>query len=245
MLMSPAQPCSLCRIGAASGVGAGGACPMVDRRRPAGASLYAAGEAADRLWYVKQGTVLLSRDADEAGASDGVGWAVRRPGSLVGVEALVRDTYLDSARAVTDVVVCGAPREVMQVWLRTREPAARAVLETVLLALCSDAPRAASADGNARQRVAAWILDQGRGPSAPAGLPRHVVAGLLGMLPETLSRALAAIAKTGAIEVTRRRIEIRDAAALEAIAASVTDRETRAPRRAASGCRRRSSHDPR
>lgn len=109
-------------------------------------------------------------------------WAVRRPGSLVGVEALVRDTYLDTARAVTDVVVCVASREETQGWLHAREPAARAVLECVLLALCSDAPRRAGADGSARQRVASWLLEQPRGQSQ--ALPRNVVAGLLGMLPE-------------------------------------------------------------
>jgi CRP-like cAMP-binding protein len=193
---------------------------MVDRRRPAGALLCAAGEPAEKIFFVKHGTVLLSRDPDDAGTS-GVAWAVRRSGSLVGVEALVRATYLDTARAVTDVVVCVATREHMETWLRTREPAARSVLECVLLAFSADAPRRAGADGNARQRVAAWLLDQPAGASAgsTAGLPRNVVAGLLGMLPETLSRALAYLAKVGAIDVTRRHVGIRDVGVLEAVAA--------------------------
>jgi CRP/FNR family transcriptional regulator len=212
--------CATCRIGAASDVGHGGHCPMVDRRRPAGASLYVAGEPAERVWFVKHGALLLSRDADDGGGA-GVAWAVRRAGSLVGVEALVRGTYLDSARALTDVTVCVATREDMDAWLRTRGPAARAVLECVLLALCADAPRRAGADGNARRRVAGWLLEQPREPGAAstAGLPRQVVAGLLGMLPETLSRALGSLAKEGVVAVTRRRVEIRDVAALEAIAA--------------------------
>jgi CRP-like cAMP-binding protein len=197
---------------------------MVDRRRSAGALLYAAGELAERVWYVKHGVVLLSRDADEGGTS-GVAWAVRRAGSLVGVEALVRATYLDTARTVTDTVVCAATREQVDVWLRTNEPAARALLDCVLLAACADAPRRAGADGTARQRVAAWLLDQPSGASAgsTAGLPRNVIAGLLGMLPETLSRALASLAKAGAIGVTRQRVEIRDVAVLEAVAAGRPD----------------------
>jgi CRP-like cAMP-binding protein len=62
-------------------------------------------------------------------------------------------------------------------------------------------------------RVAAWLLDAA--PGEMGALPRHVVAELLGMQPETLSRALAALAEAGAIEVTRRRIDVRDHAALE------------------------------
>jgi CRP-like cAMP-binding protein len=193
---------------------------MVDRRRPAGALLYAAGDIAEKIFFVKHGNVLLSRDAGDAGTSS-VAWAVRRSGSLVGVEALVRATYLDTARAVTDVVVCVATREHMEAWLRTRAPAARSVLDCVLLAVCADAPRRAGADGNARQRVAAWLLDQPSEASAgsTAGLPRNVIAGLLGMLPETLSRALASLAQVGAIDVTRRHVEIRDVGVLEAVAA--------------------------
>ena len=103
---------------------------------------------------------------------------------------------------------------------------ANAVLECVLLALSGDSPRRAGADGSARQRVAGWLLDQPRkqGP----GLPRNVVADLLGMLPETLSRALASLAEGGAITVTRRRVEVRDVAALEA-AATRRERRDRLP----------------
>ena len=216
-------------MGAASGVGRGGRCVMVDRRRTAGASLYVAGEPVEKIWFVKRGSVLLSRDADEAGG-EGVAWAVRRAGSLLGVEGLVRGTYLDSARALTDVIVCIASRDEVAAWIRGHDPAtlrqaegaspsspAGAVLECVLVALSGDSPRRAGADGSARQRVAAWLLDRpgGQGP----GMPRHVLAGLLGMLPETLSRALASLAAQGAVEVTRKRVEIRDAAALEAAAA--------------------------
>jgi CRP/FNR family transcriptional regulator len=219
-VMIPINSCATCRIGSACGVAAGGQCVMVDRRRAAGASIYVAGEVADKVWFVKHGTVLLSRDADEGGASNGVAWAVRRAGSLVGIEALVRSTYLDTARAITDVTLCVAGREQVDAWLRGREPAARAVLDCVLLAQCADVPRRAGADGNARQRVAAWLLDQpGDARFGPtAGLPRVVIAGLLGMLPETLSRALASLAKSGALAVTRKRVEIRDVGALAEIA---------------------------
>lgn len=189
---------------------------MVERQRSAGAVLYLAGEAAERIMFVKRGAVTLARDVDHA-RGEGVTWTVRRPGSVLGAEALVRATYLDSARAVTDVIVCVAQLEEVDAWMRTREGAGRALLECVLSTQCADAPRRASSEGSARQRVASWLLEQARDPAA--ALPRQVVAALLGMLPETLSRALASLASRGLIEVTRKSVRVIDVAALEGVAA--------------------------
>lgn len=207
--------CANCRLGMAAGVGAGERCPWVDVHRPAGACLFVAGEAASRMLFVKRGAVTLSRESGRR-RDDEVTWAVRRPGSLLGAEALVRDTYLDTARAVTDVLVCVASREDVDGWLRARPEAARAMLEVVMQAHCADAPRRSSSEGNAEERVASWLLEQ---TSDAAPLPRNVVAALLGMLPETLSRALAALATRGLIEVSRKHVAVLDAAALEAVAA--------------------------
>jgi CRP-like cAMP-binding protein len=69
--------------------------------------------------------------------------------------------------------------------------------------------------------VASWLLEQGDDRSAP--LPRNVVAALLGMLPETLSRALASLASRGLIAVSRKHVEVLDAAALEQVAAGIRD----------------------
>jgi len=208
--------CASCRLGVAAGVGAGGHCPWVDGHRSAGAWIYFAGEPAERIMFVKHGMVTLSRDAGHA-RDDGVVWAVRRPGSLLGIEALVRPTYLDSARAVTDVVICVATREDVQDWMRTRDAAGRALLECVVHAQATDVPRRASSEGSAQQRAASWVLEQARDPQP--NLPRQVVAAMLGMLPETLSRALAALAQKGLIAVTRKSVQIVDAAALELVAA--------------------------
>jgi CRP-like cAMP-binding protein len=191
---------------------------MVDRRKPAGTCLFVAGEPADTLHYVKHGAVALSRASlDKQG--EGTPHAIRRAGSLVGVEALVRDTYLDTARSVTDVTVCIAQRSDMLAFL-DRTGAARALLELVLRASCADNPRRATADGSAPQRVAEWLLD-GTERKAVRSIPRSVVAGLLGMKPETMSRAVASLAKRGAIVTNRMRIEVVDRALLRAIADGV------------------------
>ncbi len=205
--------CGTCPVGAASGIGRGGRCPMVDRRRRAGACLYVAGESVERIWFLKRGTVVLSRPADDR-HGEAVVWAVRGPGAILGAEGFVRTTYADSARAVDEVVVCGAPRSEMASWLATHPEAARAVLDCVLHAMSADAPRRAGADGSAVQRVARWILEETKTPRK-AALPRAVVAELLGIKPETLSRTLATLSLRGAISVTRRSITVKDAAALE------------------------------
>jgi CRP-like cAMP-binding protein len=204
--------CASCPIGSTAGVGHGGRCPLVDRRRRTGAYLYMEGAAAEKIWFVKQGSVVLSREADDR-RGEGIAWTVRGPGALLGAEGLVRPTYLDSARAVADTTVCTASREALSQWLGAREGAARAVLDLVLLAQSVDAPGRSGSDGNATRRVAAFLLEDPRGTSPT--LPRRVVAGLLGMLPETLSRALRALSELGFVEVTRRSVRIVDRPGLE------------------------------
>lgn len=204
-----AATCALCPLGKAAGEGQGGRCPMSDRPRPAGTFLYSEGETVDRMWFVKQGTVVLSREADDR-RGRGVAWAIRGAHTLLGAEGLVRLTYLDSARAVTEVILCSASRDEIKAWIDACEPAARALLDLVLLGHALDSPRRASSEGNAVERVARWLLE---GPVSP-GVPRTVIAELLGMLPETLSRALAALAASGAIETTRRSIRIAGVEAL-------------------------------
>ncbi len=188
---------------------------MVDRRRAAGTCLFVAGERAETFFYVKHGAVALSRAAGDR-EGEGTPHAIRRAGSLLGVEGIVRDTYLDSARTVTETTLCAAPRNEMLGWL-ARDQAARTLLECVLLTWCADNPRRATADGSAAQRVAEWLLEGGE-RMAVRSLPRSVVAGLLGMKPETMSRAVAALAKRGAVVTNRMRIEVVDRSLLRAIA---------------------------
>lgn len=180
---------------------------MIDRARRLGADVYLEGEPADRVYFLKRGQVALSRAVDTRSWSGAV-WTVRRVGALLGLEALVQRTYLDSARALTDVTLCSAPRDVVRSWVATRAEAALAVLGCVVTAHCGDTPRRAGADGSAVERVATWLLDEPAGQAA--ALPRTAVAGMLGMEPETLSRALSALSECGAIRVSRREIVVLD-----------------------------------
>ena len=168
--------------------------------------VYLEGYAAHTIWFVKRGTVLLSRAGDDGADHPRL---VRGPGTFIGLEALIRPTYADSARTTVPTILCGTSREAFDAWLGAGTPA-RMALEQVLHATIADPPRGASADGPATRRVARWLLDAG----TPPQLPRHVVASLLGMAPETLSRALATLRHDGAIAVTPRGLQIQDRARL-------------------------------
>jgi CRP-like cAMP-binding protein len=192
--------CGACPIGKAC---AEGRCVFMHRRRGAGERIYLEREAASSVWFIKAGTVALVR---ELPGGERVR-AIRGEGSFIGLEILVSETYLDTARALTDLSVCALSRAALDRWLGDAATPARAVLEQTVRGLLVDAPRGAGPDGSAASRVARWILDDRGG--APV-LPRRVVASMLGMAPETLSRTLAELCQSGAIEATRRAIAIRD-----------------------------------
>jgi len=192
--------CASCAIGKACGVGHGPLCPFVTRHRRAGEHLQRQGEAATSVSFIKSGAVALLRELPGGETLR----AVRGGGALIGLEILLGDRYLDSARALTDVTVCELSRAGLDAFLG-QAAAARAVLEQAVRGLV-DAPRGAGPDGNATCRVARWILDGG----AAATVPRQMAASLLGMVPETLSRALAELRRRGAIDASRRSIAIRD-----------------------------------
>jgi len=92
---------------------------------------------------------------------------------------------------------------------------ARALLDASLRASKGDTPLRATTDGSAPRRAARWLLDVGE-PVVRLG--RATLAGLLGMQPETLSRALAVLVRAGAIALARGRIEIRDVDSLRVAA---------------------------
>jgi CRP-like cAMP-binding protein len=209
----PVTSCENCPCGRASGVGEGGRCPLVDRPRTRGTYVYLEGEPAEKVWFVKRGCVVLSRSRPEAGAD--APHRVRGAGSFIGMEALVRDTYLDSAQITDGAILCGASRAAMNAWFRDVAPL-RMAFEAVLGANCTDTPRQCKSDGSAAERVARWILGQGVG--GDASVPRRTLAGLLGMVPETFSRALGRLAEVRAIEVTRTTLKVRDAPKLRAVA---------------------------
>jgi CRP-like cAMP-binding protein len=186
-------------------VGVRGRCPLTDVQHRRGDRLFSENDPATTVWFIKRGCVLLSRTS-AAGVE--TPHAIRRAGSFVGMETLVRDRYLMTARVTSAAILGRGSREVVDAWL-AHGPSARMVLEEVLRTECGDAPRGAASEGSAVERVAHWIVaESARG--AISQVPRGFAAGLLGMTPETFSRALGQLAGSGAIEVTRRTLLVHD-----------------------------------
>ena len=204
------EECESCPCGRASRA-VESACPFVTLEIERGAHLFHEGESADRVWFVRRGTVVLSRVRGAAPA--GRARAVRGHGDFVGLEALVHASYLDNARATAKVAACMAKLPDVDAWLGARGTPARTALEQVLRCEAHEPLAAASPDGTALARVARWILNE-LGENAGRELPRRDVAGLLGMVPETFSRALAELTRRAAIETTRFHLRITDADAL-------------------------------
>ena len=209
--------CDHCHVGRASGLGSGGFCPFVDEAYRAGDVLYVEAEPVHHVWFVKKGAVALYRKRSDDRSERAR--TVRFPGGFIGLEALVSPLYIDTAKVSESTVLCRAPLEGFERWLGPAESPARTALEASVRAMVCDLPPRAAADGSAAQRVAGWLSHEG-----PQGdtlhLPRRVIADLLGMRPETLSRALASLAARGVIEVSRTDLRIVDQDALTTIARS-------------------------
>ncbi|ACY16599.1 Crp/Fnr family transcriptional regulator [Haliangium ochraceum] len=208
-----ATPCESCGIGHSSGFGEGGFCPFVNQSLRAGDTLYSEGDAVHHVWFVKQGTVVLSRRrSDDRGERVRT---VRFSGGFVGLESLVSPVYIDTARVTTNAELCRSTCEGFGRWLGPKHTPARTALEASVRAMVADLPPRAAADGSAEQRVAEWLTHES---PQTMQLPRRIVADLLGMRPETLSRALASLASRGAIAVSRTDLQVKDEHALETIA---------------------------
>jgi CRP-like cAMP-binding protein len=195
-------------------LGVDGTCPLEDVQHRRGERLFAEGAPASHVWLLKRGCVVLTRTSP--GGVE-VAHAVRRSGAFLGLEALVCDTYRTSARVTASSLLGRARREVVEDWL-AHGPSARMVLEAVLRSEGDDLPRAAASEGSAVERVARWVAAEATREGATQ-VPRGFAADLLGMTPETFSRALAQLARDGAIEVTRRTLVVRDPARLASLGA--------------------------
>jgi CRP-like cAMP-binding protein len=177
-------------------------------------TLYSVGEPAVHVWYIEGGIVAISRPKITATQPDNLVQhrviAVRRAGDFVGIEGLATDVYPNTARILGDSATL--LRASLQDFLKVcRDPKRSTALIVAAARSLMQVPFAES-DGTTAQRVAAWLLDADEQLLA---LPRYVVADLLGIRSETLSRTLNELAGYGIVKVSRIGLEITDRRKLE------------------------------
>jgi CRP-like cAMP-binding protein len=201
------QSCALVAPGKAS------TCAFQHRRASAGETLLEPDEHPRRIVYLRRGHAVLSGATKGSGASFP---AVRGPSSLLGLESIASEALPYTARALTDVAVCTIDADSFRASLGSLESA---LGTTLLFALRESAKRTEdrlAVEGTALQRVARFVL-QTAGSGDAEAVPQRVLARVLGMRAETLSRVLAELKQSGALSAGRK-IQVGDLERLRALA---------------------------
>lgn len=174
--------------------------PFDDLRFPAGAPLFMQGDDVNGIYSIRSGMVKLNRIN-----ADGTQRIVRvlRPGNALGLEAMLHPQYEHDAIAITNVVACRVPLDVMA-RLDSESPTLhRKVLEQWHAAL-SDADQwfAELANGSARVRIARLLLKMRDtiNPENSVLFTLEDIGSMLGMTIETASRIINAFLREGKIK---------------------------------------------
>lgn len=164
-----------------------------------------------RLYLVRSGLVVLSAVTQEGSERALI---LRGPSSLVCVEALQSRPSSFEVRALTDVMLCGAGTAALSVILGATF-GANALISLLADELARRDEDAAFRQGDALSRVARFLAAL-KSPEEVGAIPKNVIARLLGLRAETLSRCLAVLTGRGVIHA-RPRLRVLDADALRAL----------------------------
>ncbi len=203
--------CQACRLGVAS---LPDACPFHEVRRAAGNVLVHQDERPSQVWYLRRGQVVLG-SISESGVDQSS--AVRGPDTLLGFEALLGESIPYRITALTDVTLCVIDARAFSDWVGSLDSPMGSVLTLALREASRRATERQALEGTAVRRVARFLLDRQKRNGNGALTPHHVLARVLGMRPETLSRALRELRRAGAI-APGRGVRVADSLRLEQLA---------------------------
>lgn len=208
---APVTDCTACSLGVASQ----GRCRLTPSSRESGATICAQGERPRTVYFVKEGFVSLS-SVSPRGAE--LLLSLRGPSSLLCTEALQSEPSPFEVRALSRVKMCGITGEAMTQWVGPERSAARVVLDLLLTEGRQQRDEVNWRQGDCLSRVARFALAHARFlADRPNAVRKQVVARLLGMRPETLSRCLTKLEKDGVVDATRG-VRVLDQRRLAAIA---------------------------
>ncbi len=208
---APVSDCTACALGIASG----GRCRLSPASREPGATICAQGERPRTLYFVKEGFVSLSA-VSPRGAE--LLLSLRGPSSLLCTEALQSEASAFEVRALSRVKICGIGADALTQWIGPEKTAARVVLDLLLTEGRQQRDEVNWRQGDCLSRVARFALAHARFlADRPNAVRKQVVARLLGMRPETLSRCLTKLEKDGVVDASRG-VRVLDQRRLAAIA---------------------------
>jgi CRP-like cAMP-binding protein len=207
----PVTDCAACGLGIASQ----GKCRLTPTTREPGSTICAQGERPRTVYFVKEGFVALSA-VSPRGAE--LLLSLRGPSSLLCTEALQGEASPYEIRALSRVRICGIGGEALSQWVGPDRSAARVVLDLLLTESRQQRDEVNWRQGDCVARVARFALAHSRFlADRPNAVRKQVVARLLGMRPETLSRCLTRLEKEGMVDASRG-VRVLDPRRLAAIA---------------------------
>jgi CRP/FNR family cyclic AMP-dependent transcriptional regulator len=193
----PITSCADCTLGQAAG---DKRCTFAPVTLQSGSILCAQGERSRAVYFVKAGLVSLS-STSAAGAE--LTLVVRGPGSLLCTEAIRSQGSPYEVRALSRVRLCGLAAEEMKRWIGPPRSPAQAVLGLLLEESHAQRAEVNLREGSCLLRVARFALAHADFLSEqPDAVRKQVLARMLGMRPETLSRCLTRLERAGAIDAS-------------------------------------------
>jgi CRP/FNR family transcriptional regulator, cyclic AMP receptor protein len=193
----PITSCSDCTLGQAAGEKR---CSFAPVTLHSGAVLCAQGARSRTVYFVKAGLVSLS--AANASGSE-LMLVVRGPASLLCTEAMRNQASPFEVRALSRVRLCGLSAEEMKRWIGPTRSPARAMLDLLLEENGTHCDEVNFREGSCLRRVARFALAHADFlAERPDAVRKQVLARMLGMRPETLSRCLTRLEKKGAIDAS-------------------------------------------
>jgi CRP/FNR family transcriptional regulator, cyclic AMP receptor protein len=193
----PITSCADCTLGQAAG---DARCTFAPITLQSGAILCSQGELSRSVHFVKAGLVSLSF-ASAAGAE--LTLVVRGPGSLLCMEAIRGQASPCEVRALSRVRLCSLTAEEMRRWIGPARSPAQAVLGLLLEESQAQRAEVDYREGSCLLRVARFALAHAAFlAERPDAVRKQVLARMLGMRPETLSRCLTRLERAGAIDAS-------------------------------------------
>lgn len=213
--------CYTCPLGRAS---LPGECPYEERHLTPGTVLVRQGIVPATVWYVKSGAVLLSTLSSSGHETY---CAMRSTGDLVGTEGMVDRESPYECWAFGHVVACRLTVAQFRHWLGPDASPSAAVLGIFVEQMRRLHEDRALLVGDAVSRVARYLLARATEVAAATAdtdepIGKSLLARMLGIRPETLSRALLQLRELGAIH-EERDITIADPHLLERLAGNDID----------------------